>query len=134
MRKKSILAVSLLAPALVLLPPTLGLAEETSPSFLQEHSGVRVLRGLSPETNFTMATLPDTVETAPATAPDVDRKPRNTRAVQAAIVVHRAGGHGIVVHRAGGHGQALNRLRHGRPHVTRIRVHRAGERMRTVSR
>ena len=124
MRKKSILAVSLLAPALVLLPPTLGLAEETSPFFLQEHSGVRVLRGLSPETNFTIATLPDTVETAPASAPDVDLKPRNTRAVEAAIVVHRAGGHG----------QALNRLRHGRPHVTRIRVHRAGERMRTVSR
>ena len=104
------------APAVgFLILPRTGRTAETSQFLLQEHGGVRVVRGISEGANFQAATVaPEEEEggsvAAPPPAPTIP--PPMTR-------------RGIVTHRAGGPGQVRARL-HGQRPKSQIRVHRIG--------
>ena len=97
------------APAVgFLILPRTGRTAETSRFLLQEHGGVRVIRGVSEEANFEAVTLPPEKEEEEPTAVPATTKRR-----------------GIVTHRAGGPGQVRARL-HGQRPKSQIRVHRIG--------
>ena len=102
------------AAGFMILPRT-GRAAETSRFLLQEHGGVRVIRGVSEEANFEAVTVPPDKEEEEPTAvpPPAPAVPATTRR------------RGIVTHRAGGPGQVRARL-HGQRPKSQIRVHRIG--------
>ncbi len=104
------------APAVgFLILPRTGRTAETSRFLLQEHGGVRVIRGVSEEANFEAVTLPPEKEEEEPTAvpPPAPAVPATTKR------------RGIVTHRAGGPGQVRARL-HGQRPKSQIRVHRIG--------
>ncbi len=104
------------APAVGFLTlPRTGRTAETSRFLLQEHGGVRVVRGISEEANFEAVTVPPEMEEKEPTAvpPPAPAVPATTRR------------RGIVTHRAGRPGQVRARL-HGQRPKSQIRVHRIG--------
>ena len=115
-------------------------AQQESSFFLQEHDGVRVVRGTSEGANFEAATIaPEDEEVSEAeqqasvqpTAPVVT--PRR------GIVTHRAGGNTQARERLGGRtpkvsGNRMRTHRMGTSNNRNTRVNRAGSRARTVNR
>jgi len=81
MRKYGVRFAVLLAPVLMVALPNAPDAQEVeaqeeSPFLLQDHGGVRVIRGLEPGKNFEAATLPQEVDVAPAAAPEPRAEPQ----------------------------------------------------------
>ncbi len=104
------------AAGFMILPRT-GRATETSRFLLQEHGGVRVIRGVSEEANFEAVTgPPDKEEEEPTAVPPP--VPATTR--RRGIVTHRIGGPGQVRARLHGQGPKKANPRASdwqRPHV-----------------
>jgi len=107
MRKCGVLIAALIAPALMVTSPNSLEAADESPFFLQDHGGVRVLRGIDPGKNFETARLPEDLDLAPASAPQPQVEPRRTRTqVEPRLTtreraLRRARERGITVNRAG---------------------------------
>ena len=115
-------------------------AQQESSFFLQEHGGVRVLRGTSEEANFEAATLaPEEEEVSEAEQQASVQPTAPVVTLQRGIVTHRTGRNTRVRERLGGRTPSIsgNRLRTHRAGTStdrNIRVHRAGSRGRTVNR
>ncbi len=94
-------------------------AQQESSFFLQEHGGVRVLRGTSEEVNFAAATIAPEEEEISEAQEEASVQPT------APVVTPQRG---IVTHRAGGIGQVRDRLGGRTPKVSgnRMRTHRMG--------
>jgi hypothetical protein len=94
-------------------------AQQESSFFLQEHGGVRVLRGVSEEVNFESATIAPEDEEGAAAQQEASVQPT------APVITPRRG---IVTHRAGGNAQVRDRLGGRTPKISgnRMRTHRMG--------
>ena len=79
MRNCGVLIAALIVPVLMATSPNSLEAADESPFFLQDHGGVRVLRGLDPGKNFETARLPEELDLAPAAAPEPQLEPRRTK-------------------------------------------------------
>ena len=79
MKKCGVLLAVVVAPALMAASPDALNAQEESPFLLQDHGGVRVIRGLDSGKNFEAATLPQEIEMAPAAVPEAQAEPPTTR-------------------------------------------------------
>ena len=91
-------------------------AQQESSFFLQEHGGVRVLRGTSEEANFEAATIaPEDEEVSEA------EQQASVQPTAPVVTPQR----GIVTHRTGRNTQVRKRLG-GRTPKSGIRTHRAG--------
>lgn len=107
MRTWGILMAAVIAPALMIAAPNALEAADESPFFLQDHGGVRVLRGLDAGKNFEAATVPEEIDVAPASAPEQQAEPTPTRAEAAPRLttreraLQRSRERGIPVIRAG---------------------------------
>jgi pyruvate/2-oxoglutarate dehydrogenase complex dihydrolipoamide acyltransferase (E2) component len=104
MRNCGVLIATLIVPALMATSPNSLEAADESPFFLQDHGGVRVLRGLDPGKNFETARLPEELDLAPAAAPEPQLEPRRTRTqveprlTTRELALRRARERGITVH------------------------------------
>ncbi len=115
-----IVTVLLLATAFYFTTfPGPSFAQQESPFFLQEHGGVRVLRGTSEEINFETATIAPEDEEGSAAQQEASVQPT------APVVTPQRG---IVTHRAGGNAQVRDRLGGRTPRISgnRMRTHRMG--------
>ncbi len=95
-------------------------AQQESSFFLQEHGGVRVLRGTSEGANFEAATIaPEDEEVSEA------EQQASVQPTAPVVTPQR----GIVTHRAGRNTRARERLGGRTPSISgnRMRTHRAGE-------
>ncbi len=94
-------------------------AQQESSFFLQEHGGVRVLRGTSEGANFDAATIaPEDEEVSEA------EQQASVQPTAPVVTPQR----GIVTHRAGGNAQVRDRLAGRTPRISgnRMRTHRMG--------
>jgi hypothetical protein len=115
-------------------------AQQESSFFLQEHGGVRVLRGTSEGTNFEAATIaPEDEEVSEAEQQASVQPTAPVVTPQRGIVTHRAGGNAQVRDRLGGRtpkvsGNRMRTHRMGTSDERNIPVIRAGSRTPTVNR
>ncbi len=115
-------------------------AQQESPFFLQEHGGVRVVRGTSEEANFAAATIaPEDEEVSEAEQQASVQPTAPVVTPQRGIVTHRAGGNAQARDRLGGRtpkisGNRMRTHRMGSSDNRSIPVHRAGSRTPTVNR
>ncbi len=115
-------------------------AQQESLFFLQEHGGVRVLRGTSEGANFEAATIaPEDEEVSEAEQQASVQPTAPVVTPQRGIVTHRAGGNAQVRDRLGGRtpsrsGNRIRTHRMGTSDNRNIPVHRAGSRTPTVNR
>ncbi len=135
--------VTVLLPATVFYFTALpgpSFAQQESPFFLQEHGGVRVVRGTSEEANFAAATIaPEDEEVSEAEQQASVQPTAPVVTPQRGIVTHRAGGNSQVRDRLGGRtpkisGNRMRTHRMGSSDNTDIPVHRTGSRTPTVNR
>ncbi len=121
---RNVLGWLLFLPVISLMAlPGPSFAQQESTFFLQEHGGVRVLRGVSEGKNFEPVVIvsedEETEEELAAAPPQAQPEETLPRATP---------GGGIVTHRAGDQGRGLKRLQQGAIHGnTNLRTHRAGE-------
>ena len=133
-----IVTVLLLATAFYFtVLPGPSFAQQESSFFLQEHGGVRVLRGTSEGTNFEAATIaPEDEEVSEAEQQASVQPTAPVVTPQRGIVTHRTGRNTRVRERLGGRTEksGIRTHRAGTSDDRNIRVHRAGSRGRTVNR
>ncbi len=115
-------------------------AQQESSFFLQEHGGVRVLRGTSEEANFEAATIaPEDEEVSEAEQQAAVQPTATVVTPERGIVMHRTGRNTRVRERLGGRtpkvsGNRMRTHRMGTSDEMNIPVIRAGSRTPTVNR